>query len=66
MFISGSDLSGIKGDYSVRLYLLCQNTDAFGKIVEDLSCHEKPNGESLALEDTDEVRGKNFCDLFFA
>ena len=47
--VFADDLTGIKGSYSVKLYLYCQNP-AYDQIVEDLSCHDTPGVEGTTEE----------------
>ena len=48
--VFGSSLSGIKGLYSVRSYLFCQNQLLYQEIVNDLTCHESPGIDGLPEE----------------
>ena len=37
-FISGSDLSGFTGVWSVENHVICQDFGTFGRIIDDMTC----------------------------
>ena len=39
----------VTGVQSIKLYLLCQDLDVFGREMTDLSCHESPDSKGTAL-----------------